>query len=232
MDSILHSLITWLGSTEPVIIKADIRGLVGPVRDQGRRPTCLAFAVTAAHETQYKLQHLLCPEWLYYHAVTRAGDPPDAGSTFEETAAALAIDGQPEEFHWPYCGDVLPSPWTPPMNPLDLYHTDGKLNGLNCNRVREALKNCTSTIIALLIDHTLFKWSFDRGHAIIVDSPPPYDSESGHAVLVVGHGELNGKPHFLIRNSWGLGWGDNGHAWISEDYAKARIYGTMELLEI
>lgn len=215
-----------------MIIKVDIRESVGPVRDQGRRPTCLAFAATAAHETQYGLRQLLCPEWLYYYAVMRAGDPPDAGSTLDNTATALAVDGQPEETHWPYCCDALPSPWTPPTNPPALYRTNSLVNGLDCSRVRENLGKRISTIIALLMDRTLFKWSHESGHAIIADAPPPYDTESGHAVLIVGHGELNGEPHFLIRNSWGLGWGSNGHAWISEGYAKARVYGAMNLKEV
>ncbi len=34
-----------------------------------------------------------------------------------------------------------------------------------------------------------------------------------HAVLVVGYGPTNGTdlPYYLIKNSWGPGWGDNGY---------------------
>lgn len=215
-----------------MIAKIDIRDLIGPVRDQGRRPTCLAFAATAAHETHHQLRQLLCPEWLYYHAVMRAGDPPDAGSTLNDTATVLSFDGQPEETHWPYCGDVLPYPWAPPLNPTVLYRADSSIIALDCDGVRSALNKGVSTIFAMLTDQTLLDWSHRSGFPIITDTPPPYDNESGHAVLVVGHGELNSEPHFLIRNSWGPGWGDDGHAWISEDYAKARVYGAMQLLEI
>ncbi|WP_019507844.1 C1 family peptidase [Pleurocapsa sp. PCC 7319] len=41
----------------------------------------------------------------------------------------------------------------------------------------------------------------------------------GHAIAIVGYS----ADRFIIRNSWGTSWGDQGYAYASYDYAEAAL---------
>lgn len=54
----------------------------------------------------------------------------------------------------------------------------------------------------------------------------PYKNPGGHAVCIVGYT----PDYFIIRNSWGKGWGDNGFAYASDKYmmkAFTEAYGVV-----
>lgn len=42
--------------------------------------------------------------------------------------------------------------------------------------------------------------------------------QGGHAVTITGWSYINNKFHWRLLNSWGNDWGDNGYAWLPEDY--------------
>lgn len=61
----------------------------------------------------------------------------------------------------------------------------------------------------------------------MVEDHIPIDPALAHAVVLVGYGDLNGVSHFLVRNSWGLGWGWAGYAWFPEMYLTRRFAGAF-----
>ena len=105
----------------------DIRCRFGPVRDQGARPTCLAFATSDAHAALREPWTALSCEFAFYHAQRRAGRPPTAGARLPEVLATLKEDGQPLESDWPYLAS-LPSDlssYVPPEKVV-VFHRDGE----------------------------------------------------------------------------------------------------------
>lgn len=92
----------------PVVVTQDLRAMFGPARDQGERPTCLAFAASDAHAALRQPWSPLSCEFAFYHAQRRAGRPPSSGASLRFMLTALKDDGQPAEGDWPYL-DALPS---------------------------------------------------------------------------------------------------------------------------
>ena len=58
---------------------------------------------------------------------------------------------------------------------------------------------------------------FQMYHGGIFDSAS-CGTNLDHATLVVGYGEENGKEFWIMKNSWGTGWGDNGYILMRRNY--------------
>src|SRR5258708_38222177 len=55
-------------SMSAIKIAKDLRSMFGPVRDQGQRPTCLAFAASDLHAAVRGAWAPLSCEYIFYHA--------------------------------------------------------------------------------------------------------------------------------------------------------------------
>jgi hypothetical protein len=82
----------------------DMRSHFPSARDQGTRPTCLAFAISDAHMFVAKRPGLLAPEYLHFHAARRAMVSLNAGVGLVSMREALQFDGQPLEDECPVFG--------------------------------------------------------------------------------------------------------------------------------
>lgn len=211
-----------------ITVACDLRADLLPVRHQGRRQSCLAFATSAAHEHHGRHAETLSVEYLYYHAVARtAGTNPDAGSTMEAAAAALIEEGQPFEAAWMYQpAQLYPPAWAPPASVGILHRASMSVRGPAIDEICQMLDAGSTVILGLVITDAF--WTPDAAGIV---SDRDLDTErGGHAVLAVGHGrDQNGARLILIRNSWGGLWGLSGHAWLTERYLAQQLHQTALL---
>jgi C1A family cysteine protease len=195
--------------------------MLPPVRDQGERGTCVAFAVTAAHEVAraagVAISEDLSEEALFWGCKIIDGNW-ESGTSFGSAAAAVGSTGQPLEAIWPYePRRGAGTRYDPPRKPAEDWHKSGLGQApVDLAPVRTEIDAGRPTVLGLTVFDTLFMPS----SAGRIDAPAAGSPARGrHAVLAVGH-DADG---LLIRNSWGTTWALGGYGWLSNEYAEHHL---------
>lgn len=204
-----------------VRIMCDLRAKLGPARDQGSRPTCVAFAFSDAHLAARVEADPLSVEHLYFNAVQRTTDrDPALGVSIPDCMAALETDGQCREAGWSYKDPLDRTQWRPPSSAKPSYRFISILGGPGLATVISELDLGRPPVVSLLLGKRFYRP--DR-EASIVLGPDDADTDY-HAVVAVGHGVGASEAFVLVRNSWGESWGDAGHAWVAASYLEPRMH--------
>jgi len=198
------------------------------VKDQGDRPTCVAFAVTAFHEHVLQaslsppqgLQTDLSEEFLHYFSKKRDQlFGRHTGTTVAAAAAALEVEGQALEVLCPYQCAGLPL-----VRPTLQAVEDGTtrlLSGLrklvvSLTSVESSLRGGSALIAVMDWFATSYLAPMGR-----IEVPRAGDRLLGrHAVLVVEleNESLTGRASMVFKNSWGTRWGNRGFGTFTEEY--------------
>lgn len=207
---------------------ADLRDKFAPPRDQGNRGTCVAFAMTAAHEVHRNVGEHLSEEFLYWGSKQWDGLGGRPGTTVEAALNVLASIGQADEGCWPYepnrddslglgvptheaLTDAATRIWTT-VRPLPL----------TISAVVETLNAGAPVVLVTWVFQSWF-----RAPAALISLPSSTDARVGrHAVLLTGYREPLASPTIVFRNSWGRSWGDDGYGYMAHDYLMAHGIAT------
>ena len=205
-----------------VTIRLDYRSWLGPVRDQGARPTCLAHASTAAHEHARGSTVALSPEYL--HHFSSGNESTHTGVDFPRVSRALLDSGQPTEADCPYHADEPPLAWSPAPD-LILYRRRSTLAEPNPDTIEASLDAGHVPVLGISTTDAFYS-----------PAPPWTMSSIGpirglHAVVAVGVGATHTTRHFLIRNSWGTEWADAGHAWLDDVFMSRHLRQVLVLTD-
>ena len=199
----------------------------GAARDQGRRPTCLAFAASDGHaDHRGSGSTHLSADYLFYRGAQRQLPVRhDNGVQTDAIVSALSADGQPVEQHYPYNSTLdAPSKLPEPVDPFPhpLYRVGWVYETFSEQSVLDILNRGQAVVLALKITQSFFLLSIDQP---VLAWNPVNDAFAGvHAVVGVGHGkDKDGAIYLKIRNSWGDTWGSQGQAWIPIAYASKQV---------
>lgn len=205
-------------SIRPVV---DLSKSLGPARSQGQRSTCMAFAMSDLNRAESSAPSELSAEFLYQAAGSISpGWKAGEGLRSVDAIAVTKMPGQPLDDHFPYqLNDpvIVGMPACPEGQ--HLYCSSINLHQPTMQMILDGLSG--NQIVGLVVRVTAGLFAPIAGVVVHQVSVIP---DAYHALLAVGWGmDVEGKRYLLIRNSWGVGWGVDGHAWLPEDFVDLHV---------
>jgi len=200
-----------------------------PIKDQGRKGSCVGFATAAMKEWQEQAEHLkevaegkvdhrqgkvydYSEQWIYHQAKKIDAWPGEEGTSIRDAMKVLNHLGCPPEAGWPY-DDVLtgePESWAHMVAQWARIGSYYRVVG--SDQLVQAL-NYGPVVVGVGV----FKEFFSPGPEGLIAMPAnPNELYGGHAICIVGYDFT--KRLFEFKNSWSKAWGNAGYGKLHFNY--------------
>lgn len=207
----------------------DAREHCSPIEDQGNLGSCTAQSIVGMAEYMERRlygNHVNGSRlFLYKMARKLDGYKGDTGAQLRTAMKAFRIFGAPPERFWPY--DIskyedMPDPFVfalgQAFRAVDYARID--IEGRSREDVLYMIKQLMIHDHPVVFGFLVFTYGNSYGE---FRTPKFGESPSGgHAVMAVGYDDDriigSSKGALMLRNSWGLDWGENGYGWLPYDY--------------
>ena len=187
---------------------------VTPVKNQGQCGSCWSFSATGAIEGANAIatgnlvslseQELLDCSGKYGNLACSGGEM-DSAFQFAIDKGLCSEDAVPYEAERERCSSM------PDCDAVVFVKNCVDVTPNNQVYLKEAVAN-QPVSIAIEADTRVFQF-YSGG--VITDTS--CGTNLDHGVLIVGYGEEDGNSYWLVKNSWGSEWGDNGYVKILRD---------------
>jgi len=239
----IKDMVNTMGIAEPapdvIPPTTDLRQWCPAILDQGQLGSCTANAGAGllGYFENRAFGKYIDPSRLFLYKATRnlMKESGDTGAYLRTTMGAMVLFGVPPEEYWPYTDkkpdfDVEPTAFcysfAENYKSIKYVRLDpsGTPKETLLNSIKTNLTAGLPSIFGFTVYNSIYK---AKGGEI----PIPCAGEKmvgGHAIVAVGYDDKKTIKNpdcdkestgaILIRNSWGIEWGDKGYGWLPYDY--------------
>lgn len=191
---------------------ADLRKYCRPIRDQANCGSCTAFGMCGAWTTNLKSLKGIDVDLSERHLFFCSGGGCKVGNTLYRTLSRAMVGVALDEC-LPYgstangtdysCGEgMLCADWWTHGKKIKSYVVVDAIGA------KKALDEKRALVCTMLVYQSFM--NYVSGVYRKLSTLDPY--LGGHMMCIVGYDDAKGA--WLVRNSWGTGWGEQGYAWV------------------
>lgn len=217
---------------------ATFRLWTSDVKDQNTTSTCAAFALASLMETlayyDTEDQHEFSTSWIYGYRLDNhfKGDGMITYEALEmlQKVGAVHSSLMPDNFNYNESKNMI-------ENMKDVCLEEAKNYKIKNYAVVEGTNNIMRTLFVdkspVVISCNLYSNFYRINTSGILPDKKDTDTFRGwHTMLIVGWTTINDEIYFVVKNSYGTDWGDNGYCYIkasNEDKFFTTCYGVYDI---
>nr|ACU82389.1 cathepsin L 1 [Pheronema raphanus] len=184
------------------------KGAVTPVKNQGQCGSCWAFSSTGSLEGQYFINNdklLSFSESELVDCSRRYGNNGCKGGLMDNAFRYWEVYKEELESDYPYVAKDGPCRYSQDkgVTTISSYKNVPHFSQIS---LQDAVRTIGPISVAMDASHK----SFQLYHSGVYSESECSQTKLDHGVLVVGYG-TSSEPFWLVKNSWGAGWGMDGY---------------------